>query len=149
MKIFTKNIILLFAFLLLANLQLSAQENITWSILADVKFKKQFSEELGMSIDSAIFGDQVKTFEGKEVIITGYMIPLDALGISYVISKNTNANCFFCGGAGPETVIELEMKPGAIRRYKTDEMQTFKGKLQMNKTNEDQLTYVLLEAEPL
>ena len=136
-------------FLFLGNTTLFAQNNITWSILGDVKFEKKYSEDLGMNIDEATFGDQVKNYEGKEVTIKGYMIPLDALGISYVLSKNNNANCFFCGGAGPETVIELEMLPGKVQRYKTDEIKTFKGILQLNVSNETQLTYVLLNAEPL
>jgi len=71
------------------------------------------------------------------------------LGISYVLSKNNNANCFFCGGAGPETVLELEMLPGTARRYKMDEIKTFKGILQLNVSNENQLTYVLIKAEPM
>lgn len=136
-------------FLFLGTTPLFAQSTITWSILSDVKFEKKYSEDLGMDIDEATFGEQVKSFEGKEVTIKGYMIPLDALGISYVLSKNNNANCFFCGGAGPETVIELKMLPGSVRRYKMDEIKTFKGKLQLNATNESQLTYVLVEAEPL
>ena len=136
-------------FLFWGNTTLFAQDNITWSILGDVKFEKKYSEDLAMNIDEATFGDQVKTYEGKEVTIKGYMIPLDALGISYVLSKNNNANCFFCGGAGPETVIELEMLPGKIQRYKTDEIKIFKGILQLNVSNENQLTYVLLNAEPL
>ena len=135
-------------FLFLTNTQLFAQNNITWSILGDVKFEKKYSEDLGMNYHEATFGNQVKTYEGKEITIKGYMIPLDALGISYVLSKNNNANCFFCGGAGPETVIELEMLPGAVQRYKTDEVKTFKGILQLNVSNENQLTYVLLKAEP-
>lgn len=136
-------------FLFLVNTSMIAQNNINWSILGDVKFEKKYSEDLGMNYDEATFGNQVKTYEGKEITIKGYMIPLDALGISYVLSKNNNANCFFCGGAGPETVLELEMLPGSVQRYKTDEVKTFKGILQLNVSNENQLTYVLLKAEPL
>lgn len=144
-----KKIFTVLVFLLLGSNFLVAQNNITWSILGDVKFEKKYSEDLGMNFDEATFGEQVKAYEGKEIIIRGYMIPLDALGISYVLSKNNNANCFFCGGAGPETVIELEMLPGKVQRYKTDEIKTFKGTLQLNVSNENQLTYVLKKAEPM
>ena len=144
-----KKFFTLLAFFLCGNAFLFAQNNITWSILADVKFEKKYSEDYGMNYDEATFGDQVKAYEGKEITIKGYMIPLDALGISYVLSKNNNANCFFCGGAGPETVIELNMLPGKVQRYKTDEIKTFKGILQLNVSNENQLTYVLKNAEPL
>jgi len=144
-----KRFFTILAFLLCGNVFLAAQNNITWSILGDVKFEKKYSEEMGMNFDEATFGDQVKSYEEKEITIKGYMIPLDALGISYVLSKNNNANCFFCGGAGPETVIELNMLPGKVQRYKTDEIKTFKGILQLNISNENQLTYVLKNAEPL
>ena len=127
----------------------SAQSQIEWTTLSDVKFEQVFSEELGISYDEATFGPFISLFEGKEVKITGYMIPLDGMGVSYVLSRNPNATCFFCGGAGPETVIELELLPSAIGKYKLDDFRTFKGILMLNKKNIDHLTYVLKEAEPL
>ena len=127
---------------------LSAQSQIEWTTLADVKFEPVFSEELGISYDEATFGPFISMFEGKEVKITGYMIPLDGMGVSYVLSRNPNATCFFCGGAGPETVVELELLPSAIGKYKLDDFRTFKGILQLNTKNIDHLTYVLKEAEP-
>jgi hypothetical protein len=122
---------------------------IDWATLSQVKFEKKFSEELGISYEKATFGQWLLPLHGKAVAITGYVIPLDGLGATYVLSRNPNASCFFCGGAGPETVIELRLKPSAIRRYKLDEIRTFKGILQMNASNLDQMTYVLLEAEPI
>ena len=129
--------------------RLEAQTQIDWNTLADVKFAPTFSEELGISYDRATFGKWILLFEGKEVKITGYMIPLDGMGVSYVLSRNPNATCFFCGGAGPETVVELELKPSAIGRYPLDDYRTFKGILRLNRENIDHLTYVLEEAEPL
>ena len=127
----------------------SAQTHIDWTTLADVKFEQVFSEELGISYDEATFGPFISMFEKKEVKITGYMIPLDGMGVTYVLSRNPNATCFFCGGAGPETVIELQLVPSAIGKYKLDDYRTFKGVLHLNKKNIDHLTYVLKEAEPL
>jgi hypothetical protein len=83
------------------------------------------------------------------VKITGFMIPLDGMGFSWVLSRNPNSSCFFCGGAGPETVIELRLKPAAMKKYKLDERRTFKGKLKLNRENMDHLTYMLMEAEPV
>ena len=73
------------------------------------------------------------------------MIPMDAMGINYALSKNPNAVCFFCGGAGPETVVQLQLSE--IKRYRTDDRLTFKGRLQMNKQDIYSLTYVLQNAE--
>jgi hypothetical protein len=140
---------ILIVFFLGLSLSLAGQENITWTTLADVQFEQEYSPDSGLSHDKANFGDIVKSFEGEEVIIQGYVIPLDAMGISYALSRNPNSSCFFCGGAGPETVISLQLKPDALRRYKMDAYKSFKGALQLNETNASQFTYVLLNAEPI
>lgn len=128
---------------------INAQVHIDWNTLADVKFEQNFSEEYGITYDEAIFGTWLLAMDGKEVKISGYMIPLDGMGLSWVLSRNPNSTCFFCGGAGPETVIELRLKPSAIKKYKLDEYRMFKGKLKLNRKNLDSLTYILEEAEPI
>lgn len=133
----------------LASFASQSQSTIDWNTLADVKFTQKFSEETGINYDEATFGRWLLPLQGKEVKITGYIIPLDGMGVTYVLSRNPNATCFFCGGAGPETVIELRLKPTALKRYKLDERRTFKGILQMNRSNLNQMTYVLLDAEPI
>jgi hypothetical protein len=125
------------------------QQPITWDQLTDVKFTKKFSAELGIELLQASFGPSVKALDGKEIIIKGYIIPLDPLGTQYVISRNPMASCFFCGGSGPETVAELRLHPKSIRRYATDEMLSFKGKLMLNEKNSESLNYVILNAERL
>ncbi len=141
-----------FLVLLFFTTQLSrpdAQTVIDWNLLADVKFNQKYADELGITYDEAVFGKWVMPFDGKEVRITGFMIPLDGMGFSWVLSRNPNSSCFFCGGAGPETVIELRLKPSAIKKYKLDERRTFKGILKLNRENMDHLTYMLMEAEPV
>lgn len=128
---------------------LQSQSTIDWNLLADVKFNEKKSAELGYTYQEAVFGKWVLPFDGKEVKITGFMIPLDGMGFSWVLSRNPNSSCFFCGGAGPETVIELKLKTSAMRKYKLDERRTFKGTLKLNSTNQDHLIYMLLDAEPI
>lgn len=129
---------------------LFAQTGIGWISLADVTFeeKKETADAI-LSYNQATFGEALKKLAGKEISITGYMIPMDPMGITYVLSRNPNSTCFFCGGAGPETVLQLNMKPSAIKRYKTDDKLTFKGILQLNEKDIHSLTYVLEEAEEL
>jgi hypothetical protein len=127
---------------------MQGQDLINWTILSDVTFQPVFENDLGYEIDSASFGSLVYPYEGKVVAISGFVIPLDALGTSYALSRNPNASCFFCGGAGPETVIQLNLKPTAYKRYKMDATMTFVGKLRLNTKNADQFTYVLEQAEP-
>ena len=141
--------LLCLCFCFIAALSLNGQTHIDWTTLADVIFKKAYDSALGMTYDVAKFGDYVKDLEGKEVIITGYMIPLDAFGVSYALSQNPNKICFFCGGSGPETVIDLQMKPKFIKRYQMDARLTMKGTLQLNENNLDGFNYVLVNAQPL
>jgi hypothetical protein len=126
-----------------------AQKMITWDQLTDVRFSKQYSAELGIELLEASFGPSVKALEGQEIIIKGYIIPLDPLGTQYVISRNPMASCFFCGGSGPETVAELRLHPKSFRRYATDELLSFKGVLNLNEKNSNSLNYVILNAERL
>jgi hypothetical protein len=128
--------------------QVRGQEFVTWTILSDVHFQPVYEEDLGYEIDSASFGKLVLPFDGKDISVSGFVIPLDALGTSYALSRNPNASCFFCGGAGPETVIQLNLKPSAYKRYEMDAVMKFKGKLRLNTKNADQFTYVLEAAEP-
>lgn len=125
----------------------SAQQPISWDQLTDVKFAKKFSADMGIELLEASFGPSVKALEGKQIIIKGYIIPLDPLGTQYVISRNPMASCFFCGGSGPETVAELRLHPKSIRRYATDEILSFKGTLMLNDKNSQSLNYVILNAE--
>lgn len=133
---------------LLTGLQpLQGQTTLTWNDLTDVKFSKTFDAGLGIEILHADFGKSLKMLDQKEVILKGYMIPLDPLGTQYVLSKNPMATCFFCGGAGPETVVELRLHPKSIRRYATDEVLTFKGVLSLHEKNETSLNYVISGAQ--
>lgn len=125
----------------------TAQEFVDWGILSDVTFKDKYVKEYGMELLEAKFGDDIKQFDGQEVMITGYMIPIDPMGTAYVLSRNPNASCFFCGSAGPETIVGLRLKPEHTKRYKTDEHLTFKGTLKLNQLNAKQFTYMLLDAE--
>jgi hypothetical protein len=52
--------------------------------------------------------------------------------------------CFFCGGAGPETVMEVtSLEPV---KYSTERI-VLKGKLLLNKDNINRLMYILIDAE--
>ena len=86
------------------------------------------------------FGPAVKSLEGKEVQIKGYMIPVDEN--IYVISSQPMAACFFCGGSGPESIIELQFS-NKRQKFKTDEIRTVKGKLRLNPADIEHLNYIL------
>lgn len=84
------------------------QEN-TWKTLAKISIEKRFDELLNYDVEYPIFSESVKKLNGTKISVEGWMIPLDELrGENYfVLSSLPFANCFFCGGAGPETVMEV------------------------------------------
>jgi len=96
-------------------------------------------------IDFPVFGNTVKAMANKEIVLKGYIIPLEELqGQNYfVFSALPYSMCFFCGNAGPETVIEVKTK-AAIPF--SDKQISIKGKLQINESNPDHLMYILNEA---
>lgn len=117
-------------------------KELSWATLADVDFKDVYVEELDAYYWKPTFGASIEALEGAEVYITGYIIPVDYDEDFYVLSRYQFANCFFCGGAGPESVIDLRF-PAKTRAYKTDERLTFKGKLALNADDIYQMNYIL------
>lgn len=140
---------LLFYLFFTAALTADAQDFLDWGTLADVEFEDHLSEDYGVPYQTATFGEKISAKDGQTVAIKGYMIPLDAMGLSYVLSRNPNASCFFCGGAGPESIVKLNIQPKHVKRYKTDAVMIFRGTLRLNESNRHTFNYVLDGAEPV
>jgi hypothetical protein len=121
---------------------------LTWETLRDVTFKKKWYPEESIYMLYPTFGTSVQKLKGKEVSITGYILPIDLDANMYVLSAFPYSACFFCGGAGPESVMALKFKKNA-RKFKTDERLTFKGTLSLNADDIYQMNYVLENAEEL
>lgn len=138
-----------FVLLFLSPFRLHAQEVIDWKVLADVYFEKSLSSETGLLEWKPEFGKKPLSFEGKEVVISGYFIPLAEDNISLILSQNPFTTCYFCGNAGPETVLEVWLKPESFRRFSADEVICFRGILKLNRNDTARLPYQLLEAEEL
>lgn len=114
---------------------------ITWEDLKDVKFSRKFIKEEDMYFLFPTFGEKVKRLNGCELQIKGYMIPVDPEGRIYVLSARPMASCFFCGAAGPETIIQLNLK--TKKKFKTDAVWTVRGKFRLNSDNLSECNYVL------
>jgi len=120
---------------------------LTWKDLTDVEFKDVYVDELDAYYWKPIFGPLVKDLEGGKFYITGYVIPVDIDEDFYVLSRYPFANCFFCGGAGPETVIDLQFEGHSPREYATDERLSFAGELKLNADDVYQMNYILVGAQ--
>jgi len=143
---FMKSFYLSLCFLFLS-CTLFAQSRMTWQQLADVSIEKVEDKKNFMTYNEAKFGEELLVLDSTEIYISGYLIPIDAMGLTYALSRNPNASCFFCGGAGPETVILLRVKPENYKRYATDTRMSFSGRLRMNENDRDSFIYVLENAE--
>ncbi|WP_353722460.1 DUF3299 domain-containing protein [Dyadobacter sp. 676] len=124
----------------------TAPIQVNWKRLADVQFTRKLNKELSMYFLYPTFGPSVNALQGKEISIRGYMIPVDENDNIYVISAKPMAACFFCGGAGPESIIELQFRKRK-QHFRTDEVRTVRGKLLLNASDVDHLNYILKDAE--
>lgn len=117
-----------------------------WKTLAKVTYKKEMDEFLGFKIDKPVFSQQVKELEGKEVTVKGFIIPVEGYKghTEFVFSAYPYSMCFFCGGAGPETVMEVKSKEPV--EY-TAESIILKGRLHLNGEDINNLMYRLEDAE--
>lgn len=127
----------------------SAQTLVSWNTFAQVTFHREYSETFGFEVNvkPPEFSKELMALNGKEIKVKGYVIPVDVELGMYMVSANPFANCFFCGNAGPETVVEL-FPGGKFPRFATDQMVTFKGILQINTQGEmNAVPYQLFQAE--
>ncbi len=121
------------------------QDPNVWKTLSKVEIKTKFNESLGFHVEYPIFSDEIKALDGKEITLSGFMMPLAELrGENYfVLSLLPFNNCFFCGGAGPETVMEVFSKKQIDF---TEKKIKVKGKLTINPDDPMRLMYILKEA---
>lgn len=127
---------------------LPAQTQNGWELFDKVEFGKKFFEEYGMSLPWPKFDDHIRSWQGKEIMLTGYIIPTaDASGYEgLILSKYTYSMCFFCGKAGMGTVAEVIPKK-AMKDFRIDKPYIFKGRLKLNENDPDHLVFILTEAE--
>ena len=128
------------------SLHFYSQNIITWELLKNVEFDEIWSEEFQAYYMVPKFSSSVKAMDNKEVQIRGFIIPVDIVQDYYVLSANPYSSCFFCGQAGPESVMEVQM----VKKYeglRMDQVITFKGKLKLNVDDIYQLNYILEDAE--
>lgn len=140
--------ILLIGALCFSSVQMEAQskEQNVWTLLSKVTFKKEYDEMLGFKVDMPVFGEEVKALAEKEVVIKGYIIPVEGYKShkEFVFSAYPYNMCFFCGGAGPETVMEVFSNEPV--KY-TAEPIVLRGKLELNSSDINRLMYILKDAE--
>ncbi|MEM7109295.1 MAG: DUF3299 domain-containing protein, partial [Bacteroidota bacterium] len=61
-------------------------------------------------------------------------------------SRYPYASCFFCGSGGPESIVELQLKPDHPK-FKMDQRVTITGTLVLNYDDIYQCNYIMTDAE--
>ncbi|MEM6879358.1 MAG: hypothetical protein AAF544_12405 [Bacteroidota bacterium] len=117
-----------------------------WATLARVTYEKQFDELLGFKVDVPVFSEAVEALDGQIVEVEGYIVPVEGYRShnEFVFSAYPYNMCFFCGGAGPETVMEVTTTEPV--EYTVEKI-TLRGKLLLNNDNINRLMYILIDAE--
>ena len=117
-----------------------------WPVFARVKFTPTLFKKSNEYSLVPLFDQRIRSLEGTEIILKGYHIPFDLPKNQLIISKSAYASCFFCGGAGPESVAEVILKSNAPK-LKVDQIISVKGKLKLNDKDIDHMNFILVEAE--
>lgn len=115
-----------------------------WELLDDVKFPTSLSQQRRGIYGVPKFGETVQAKEGKEISIRGYMLPITVDNQKYILSQYPFSECFFCGGAGKQTVVELQIKK--MEDFPIDEPIVIKGKLELIPSPHE-LCYRLVDVE--
>jgi hypothetical protein len=102
------------------SLSLGAQSN--WGKLSLIRF--ELKEDIYGELDytPGKFTEMIEQLDGTEMELEGYIVPLEGEKKQkhLFFSLYPYANCFFCGNAGSETVIEVMMGDDQYLEY-TDE----------------------------
>lgn len=141
-----RTLLLSLSIFLLAGTAVQAQDANLWKTLSKITYEKKFDELLGFKVDVPVFSQDIQDLEGKVVEVSGYIVPVEGYKshTEFVFSAYPYNMCFFCGGAGPETVMEVTSSEPV--KYSTDRVK-LRGKLTLNSDDINRLMYVLTEAE--
>ena len=126
--------------LVLCNLVGKAQEVLPWELLAvpysttpDGLYEPQFPSWLDK-------------YQNQEIVIQGYLVPVDVEGNQYALSRYAFSSCFFCGNAEPNTVVELVFKERPDNLI-TDQFVVVKGILMFNSNDPFRLFFIIQQVE--
>ncbi|MFY0599685.1 MAG: hypothetical protein JXR03_08430 [Cyclobacteriaceae bacterium] len=114
-----------------------------WKTLEGLEYEKS-SDEYG-EIYVPKFSEDIRKLEGEEIELSGYIIPFEGMfkPAEIIISSLPIASCFFCGGAGPESVAQVHLNEDV--KYTAKKIKV-RGKLSLNDSDMDELMYILKEA---
>jgi hypothetical protein len=118
-------------------------DSLNWKLLGMIKFIKKADKEYGEIMYPQVSA-LLKQKATKKIAISGFIIPID--NTSFALSKYVFASCFFCGNAGPETIMGIKFK-GITPKLKTDQYVTLVGTFRINENDVEDWIYHIDNAE--
>ncbi len=146
---FNQFIIAVFLSVFFLPMSTSAQDTDNpWRTLGLMKFEKQYDQSDGVSQQQGRFVPIIKALEGEVITLKGYVIPLSGKKAQshFMFSAYPFANCFFCGKAGAESVIEVFTKDDKKIAFDEDAI-TIKGVFKFTSQDPNDVMYTLENAE--
>jgi hypothetical protein len=119
------------------------QEKNFWQVLAEVSFRKE--KKNGYEMEIPLFSTNLKSWNEKKIKLKGYVIPVGEIDDEnkFMFSSLPFNVCYFCGAAGPETIMEVE----STEKVKfTSQAIWMEGILQLNDKDPDRHIYILKSA---
>ncbi len=120
------------------------QDKNFWHVLAEVRFIKE--NKSGYEMEVPLFTDHLKSWNGKKISLKGFVIPVGEVGdeSKFMLSSLPFNVCYFCGAAGPETIMEVESTENV--KF-TSQAIWMEGILQLNEKDPDRHIYILKDAK--
>ncbi|MHA3787320.1 hypothetical protein ACX0HA_03850 [Flavobacterium hauense] len=116
----------------------AVSDTLTWKLLAQIKYLKKPSKDYPEGVMYPVVNSTLKAKNKKTITMSGFIIPID--NKNYALSKNVFASCFFCGQAGPETIMGIKFKSPNMK-LKTDQYVTLQGTFRYNDADVDDWIY--------
>lgn len=113
-------------------------DTLSWKLLGQIKYVKKATDDYPEGVMFPVINSTLKAKSKKTIIMSGFIIPID--NKTYALSKNVFASCFFCGQAGPETIMGIKFKDPNMR-LKTDQYVTLEGTFRYNDSDVDDWIY--------
>jgi hypothetical protein len=132
-------------FVSIVSLPVFAQEGNFWHTLAEVSFTNK-KDAAGYDVAVPQFSSHLKSYNTKKIKLKGYMIPLEELGgqQKFMLSSLPFNLCYFCGAAGPETIVEVDSNEKI--KFSTKQI-IMEGMLLLNDKDPDHHIYILKSAK--
>lgn len=122
---------------------ISSPDTLTWKLLGIIKYIKKPNKDYPDGVMFPIVNSDLKAKIKKRIVMSGFIVPID--NVSYALSKNVFAACFFCGKAGPETIMGIKFR-GTTPRLKTDQYVTLEGNFRYNDSDVNDWIYHIEDA---